>query len=161
MRDADRRAVLEEIAFGGDPKVLPADRLRALDALAELDGGDFAAEVERASEGALDELLDAATATTVELLLDDDRATAARYPATAAALHAAVERRASELSRSRRRPRRREPEPPPEPAEISQAEQRDEPVVEADERADALLPPGWQLERGWADDRSRRPFMRP
>lgn len=38
----DRRAVLEGVAYGSDPKVTPADRLRALDMLAQLPGGGAA-----------------------------------------------------------------------------------------------------------------------
>jgi hypothetical protein len=34
----DRRAVLEGIAYGGDPRVTPGDRLKALQELRELDG---------------------------------------------------------------------------------------------------------------------------
>jgi len=35
----DRRAVLEGIAFGGDPAITPGDRLRALEQLERLPGG--------------------------------------------------------------------------------------------------------------------------
>ncbi len=49
MKD-DKRAVLEGIAFGDDPKVTPADRLRALEQLRELEHGPDQATIEIARE---------------------------------------------------------------------------------------------------------------
>ena len=37
QQSADRRAVLEGVAYGDDPKITPGDRLRAIEYLAVLD----------------------------------------------------------------------------------------------------------------------------
>ena len=72
MSDA-RRAVLQALAYGDDPRITPGDRLRALDALGILDGnaprGCLCSELD--DDASLDTWDDCFTSDVVRVLLHD------------------------------------------------------------------------------------------
>ena len=88
----NRRAVLEAIAFGDDPGIRPADRLRALELLADgerVEEVPFLREVMAIPADELD-----------ALLARDVLGNEGRYPPLTAAVRAEVERRARELAQA-------------------------------------------------------------
>jgi hypothetical protein len=99
---SDLRAVLEGIVYGGDPKILPADRLRAAGQLQALeDNGRDALmrELLALNPDAVQAEYDAYVAQyELPALLDDDAA-AAKWPLCAAALQRAVQERAEARAR--------------------------------------------------------------
>ena len=189
------RAVLEAIAFGNDPDLRPADRLRALELLRQIDSSDapaleFARSLLALDDDALDEEIDASTTALLTLVFSDEEQ-AARYPRSAAflkevreraireeverrsdlrAIEAEIERRAEERAHElyAARPfvvleggeeaaaRAEEPperEPAPAEAETIVPTPRG-PQNASNELAPGMLP-GWELERGWPDERRR------
>jgi hypothetical protein len=100
VRAADAQALLEAVAFGRDPDLKPADRLRALEMLSELDpepdlDDAFRAEVARLDGPALDRELDALCGPGI---VADALAGGDRYPMMARLIRDAVEARAHELA---------------------------------------------------------------
>jgi hypothetical protein len=94
----DRRELLELLAYGRDPDVRPADRLRALELLEVMAGTEdvavaIARELEHLPDEAIAELADAAQADIVGRIIRGDGATIALYPATAAVVFDASTRR--------------------------------------------------------------------
>jgi hypothetical protein len=100
VTSADERALLEAVAFGRDPDLKPADRLRALEMLRELgpepDLEDaFRAELARLDGRELDLQLDAYCGAEI---VRSALAGEGRWPTMEAALRRAIEERARHLA---------------------------------------------------------------
>ncbi len=106
----DRRALLEALAFGDDPKVTPSDRLRALELLRAEHGGQGRPDFSDLTDAELDAAEDAdLSAALVDLLrqeldgIEPPHLTAELFPAglplTVAALAAELQRRAEARAR--------------------------------------------------------------
>ena len=101
MTAHDGRAVLEAVAFGDDPSVRAADRLRAIEILRELDATEPdhqapSSELAELRDAELDRYLDALLA---EEIAADVLGPGERWPTLAAALRLEIERRADERVR--------------------------------------------------------------
>ena len=95
VRD-DARPVLEAIAFGDDPRISPADRLRALELLrdvAPIESNLIPREVAAMSNVMLDETLDALLGPEIVASALDDSG----WPVMGSLIREAVEARAREL----------------------------------------------------------------
>jgi hypothetical protein len=99
----ERRAVLEAIAYGNDPAIRPAERLQALELLDRIAPDDqwaiFREELAGLTSAELQLRLDAHVAAMFATADDDERSRA--WPATMAALEAAVQRRVNECVAAR------------------------------------------------------------
>jgi hypothetical protein len=104
MATEDPRSVLSAIAYGDDPNVLPADRVRAIDSLRELDRQDDPLDREfyRVLQGIPDDGLDAfcdgfldADADEVERIVDG---TSTRHPNLSRAVRAELQRQVDALA---------------------------------------------------------------
>jgi len=102
MPGADaKRALLEAIAYGVDPKVTPRDQLQALDMLNRLDQEeprrpDFYEELSQMTPQQLERDVDAWSDYEPEEIAALVSGTSTRQPRLAAAIHAEVERRMRE-----------------------------------------------------------------
>jgi hypothetical protein len=90
----DRRELLELLAYGRDPEIRPADRLRAVELLREIDGGEdvettIVRELAHLPDEALAEMTDLAQADVVRRIIDGDVETMTLYPVTTAVLRGA------------------------------------------------------------------------
>ncbi len=177
----DLRAALAAIAYGTD--ATPGDRLRALERLGELapvhpeDEGRLAIRrhVEALSDDALDQELDAFFGPEVveEALRGED----GNFPRLAEAIRSAIGREAARLADAERIDREIEERAEARARELYEARafravetpeeaQGDdgagEPAEGASGREDRprRLPGGWNLDRGWPEDRPS-PFRRP
>jgi hypothetical protein len=144
----DRRATLEAIAFGDDPGVRPADRIRALELMSEATASEGALAATAAEVAALeDDLLAAeldalAAGDVLTLLRDEDER--ARRPATWAAIETAVRVLAGQLriapGREGLATREDEPEEAAPPESLNEA--REAASAPLDAARDALDAPG-------------------
>lgn len=97
MTSDRRRTVLERLAYGTSSDVRPADRLKALELLQDLDEGrspgvlSLVVELAGLSGEALEAEVDGIMSRTLALILEPGQAD--RYPATASVLEAEVELR--------------------------------------------------------------------
>lgn len=159
----DRRAVLEAIAYGGDPKVTPGDRLKALEALREYDAPPSPSE--EMDEDQIWAEIDSWHAMTLSAMFVasgvDLRLDPSRFPKTARALRDVVDREvAGELAnrelRAEQLRQEREREQHRDGVDVVDAD-----AVEVSDPADAEAlpsgtarrqigpPPGIDLARGW------------
>jgi hypothetical protein len=102
-----RRELLELLAFGRDPDVRPAERLRALELLEQMTEEDdralaFAREAATMDEATVRAWEDAFFANLIARISDDEKQALAEYPGIAAALSRAVDERAREIESARR-----------------------------------------------------------